>query len=138
MSFGTTLQTINNQRVKIKRDAIELTLTSDVKLRKTRTLHRTYTRAGPVDAAEWRLDEIEFTAELTELLLTQIQTDESIDANSKLAFETWTIEGISTSGSAGDNTSDVVSAVIINSEELAPDRGTAKIQVKMRILGAAV
>lgn len=137
MSFGTTLQTINADRVTILRGATEVTLTSDVKVKINRIVDRVYTRAGPIDTFRWRLTEIEFTAALTELLKTQIQTDQNIDANSAMTYTNWTIAGISTSGSAGDNTSDVLSATVIDSEDLGPENGIAQFRIKLRVIGAA-
>lgn len=137
MSFGTTLQTINADRVKILRVAVEVTLTSDVKVRITRTVDRINTRAGAIDTFRFRLTEIEFTAALTELLKTQIQTDQILDANSAMTYTNWTVTGISTSGSAGDNTSDVLSATVIDSEDLGPENGIAQFRIKLRIIGAA-
>ena len=137
MSFGTSSQIINADRVKILRGAIEVTLTSDVKVRITRTVDRINTRAGAIDTWRWRLTEIEFTAALTELLKTQIQTDQSIDANSAMTYTNWTITGISQSGNAGDNTSDILSATVADSEDLGPENGIAQFRIKLRIIGAA-
>jgi hypothetical protein len=137
MSFGTTSQTILANRVKILRGATEVTLTSDVKVRHTRTRDRLETRAGPIDTRRWRLIEIEFSAALTELLLTQIQTDSTIDGNGAMTFNNWTVTGISHSGSAGDNTSDVLSATLDDYEELAPENGTAQVRVKLVVAASA-
>ncbi len=137
MSFGTSLQTINADRLKILRGATEVKLTSDVKVRITRIVDRVNTRAGPIDTFRWRLTEIEFTAALTELLKTQVQTDQTIDANSAMTYTNWTITGISISGSAGDNTSDVLSATVLNTEDLGPENGLANLRIKLRIIGAA-
>lgn len=137
MSFGTSSQIINADRVTILRGATEVTLTSDVKVKTTRITDRIYTRAGAIDTFRWRLQEIEFTAALTELLKTQIQTDETIDANSSMTYTNWTVTGISISGSAGDNTSDVLSATVIDSEDLGPENGIAQLRIKLRIIGAA-
>lgn len=137
MSFGATSQVILANRVKILRGATEVTLASDVTVRHTRVRDRTNTRAGAVDSRRWKLVEIEFTAELTELLLTQIQTDSSIDANGAMTFSNWTVTGISISGVGGDNTSDVVSATLDDYQELAPETGTAKVRVKLVVAGGA-
>ena len=137
MSFGTSSQIINADRVKILRGGVEVTLTSDVKVKSSRTTDRINTRAGAIDTFRWRVQEIEFTAALTELLKTQIQTDETIDANSAMTYTNWTINGISQSGSAPDNTSDVLSATVIDSEDLGPENGIAQMRIKLRIIGAA-
>jgi len=137
MSFGAASQIINADRLKILRGGTEVTLTSDVKLKVSRIVDRVNTRAGAIDTFRWRLTEIEFTAALTELLKTQIQTDESIDAQSSMTYNTWTISGISISGSGGDNTSDALSATLIDSEDLGPENGIAQTRVKLRIIGAA-
>jgi len=131
MSFGTTSQVILANRVKILRGAVELTLTSDVTVRHTRTRDRVNTRAGAIDSRRWKLVEIEFTAALTELLLTQVQTDSTIDANGAMTFNNWTVNGISKSGSAGDNTSDVTNMTLDDYQELAPENGIAQMRIKL-------
>ncbi len=137
MSFGTSSQIINADRLKILRGGTEVTLASDVKVTISRSIDRVNTRAGAIDTFRWRQVEVEFTAVLTELLKTQIQTDETIDANSSMTYTNWTITGISISGSAGDNTSDVVSATVVNTEDLGPENGIAQLRIKLRIIGAA-
>jgi len=137
MSFGTSSQSINADRVKILRVATEVSLTSDVTVRRTRSVDRVNTRAGAIDTFRWRLEEIEFTAALTELLLTQLQTDSNIDANSAMSYNNWKVNGISTSGSAGDNTDDTVSATLLDYQELAPENGIAQVRVKLRVIGGA-
>ena len=137
MAFGTSSQIINADRVKILRVAAEVSLTSDVKVRRTRTVDRVNTRAGAIDTFRWKLEEIEFTAALTELLLTQLQTDSTIDANSAMTFNNWRINGLSTSGSAPDNTDDTVSATLLDFEELAPENGIAQVRIKLRVAGGA-
>ena len=137
MSFGTASQIINADRVKILRGAVELTLTSDVKVTVSRAVDRVNTRAGAIDTFRWREGHIEFTAALTELLKNQIHTDETLDANSPITYTTWTVNGISISGSGADNTSDALSATVINSEDLGPEIGIAQMRIKLRIIGAA-
>jgi len=137
VSFGTTAQIILANRVKILRGATEVTLTSDVTLRHTRTRDRVNTRAGAIDSRRWKLVEIEFTAALTELLLTQIQTDSTIDANGAMTFNNWKINGISISGSAGDNTDDTVSATLDDYQELAPESGIAQMRIKLVVAPGA-
>ena len=137
MSFGTSAQIINSARVKILRIATEVTLTSDVKVRRSRTVDRVNTRAGAIDTFRWKLEEIEFTATLTELLLTQLQTDSTIDANSAMTFNNWVVNGLSISGSAPDNTSDTTSATLLDYEELAPENGVAQVRIKLRVAGGA-
>lgn len=137
MSFGTTAQIINAARVKILRVATEVTLTSDVKVTRTRTVDRVNTRAGAIDTFRWKIDEIEFTAALTELLLTQLQTDSTIDGFSSMTYNNWKITGISISGSAGDNTDDTKSATLLDFQELAPENGIAQVRIKLRVIGGA-
>ena len=137
MSFGTSAKIINADRVKILRGAVEVTLTSDVRVSISRTTDRINTRAGAIDTFRWRLTEIEFTAALTELLKTQIQTDQAIDANSSMTYTNWTVTGISISGNSADDTSDALSATVINSEDLGPENGIAQFRIKLRIIGAA-
>ena len=137
MAFGTSAQIINSARVKILRVAAEVSLTSDVKVRRTRTVDRVNTRAGAIDTFRWKLEEVEFTAQLTELLLTQLQTDSTIDANSAMPFNNWRINGLSISGSAPDNTDDTVSATLLDFEELAPENGIAQVRIKLRVAGGA-
>lgn len=131
MSFGSATQVINAARVKISRGGTEVTLTSDVTVRHTRTRDRVNTRAGAIDSRRWKLVEIEFTAALTELLLTQIQTDSSIDANSAMTFNNWTVAGISISGTGADNTNDVFSATLDDYQQLAPENGIAQMRIKL-------
>ena len=137
MSFGTSAQIILANRVKISRGGTEVTLTSDVTLRHTRVRDRTNTRAGAIDTRRWKLVEVEFTAALTELLLTQIQTDSTIDANGAMTFNNWTIAGLSISGSAPDNTSDVISLTLDDFQELAPENGIAQMRIKLVADGGA-
>ncbi len=137
MSFGTTGQIILANRVKILRGGTEVTLTSGVTVRHTRTRDGVETRAGRVDSRRWKLVELEFTAALTELLLTQIQTDSTIDGNGAMTFNNWTINGTSISGSAPDNTSDVVSATLDDYQELAPENGIAQMRIKLVVKGGA-
>ena len=138
MSFGAASQIILAARVKISRGGTEVTLTSDVTLRHTRVRDRVNTRAGAIDTRRWKLVEIEFTTALTELLLTQIQTDSTIDATTgAMTFNTWTIAGLSISGSAGDNTSDAVSATLDDYQELAPENGIAQMRIKLVVAAGA-
>ncbi len=137
MAFGTSSQIINSDRVTILRVAAEVSLTSDVKVKRTRTVDRINTRAGAIDTFRWKLDTIEFTAALTELLLTQLQTDSSIDANSAMTFNNWVIKGFSISGSAPDNTDDSQSATLIDFEEIAPENGIAQVRILLRVAGGA-
>lgn len=131
MSFGTSNQVILANRVKIIRGAVEVKLTSDVTVRHTRVRDRVNTRDGAIDSRRWKLVEIEFTAALTELLLTQVQTDSSIDVNGAMTFNNWTVNGISQSGSAGDNTSDVTNMTLDDYQELAPENGIAQMRIKL-------
>lgn len=132
MPVGTTTTVVLASRVKISAaTGGEMTLTSDVKVRQTRTVDRIETRAGPIDTFRWRLEEIEFTAQLTEDLLSNLQAIDNIDANGLMTFQNWTVAGVDVSGAAG--TSDVYSAALIDYEELAPENGTAQVRVKLRI-----
>ena len=137
MSFGTSAVIINADRLKIFRVATEVTLTSDVKVRITRTVDRINTRAGAIDTFRWRLQEVEFTAALTELLKTQVQTDQVISAESAMTYNNWKINGISQSGQVADNTDDTVSATLVDSEDLGPENGIAQFRIKLRVIGAA-
>jgi len=137
MAFGTSTQIINSARVTIKRAGSEVSLTSDVKLRRTRIVDRINTRAGAIDTFRWILVEIEFTAAWTELLVTQLNTDDNISVNSKMTFNTWLIEGISISGQAGDKSSDSLSATLLDYEQLAPENGIANIRIKLRVVAGA-
>ena len=137
MSFGTTTQSISANRLTILRLAVEVTLTTDVKVRATRTVDRLNTRAGPIDTYRWLLEEVEFTAALTDLLLTQIKSDNNINAFQNMPFNNWTVAGISLSGSGGDDTSEVLSAALIDYEELGPETGTAQVRVKLRVAAGA-
>ncbi len=137
MAFGTSSIIINSDRVKILRATSEVSLTSDVKVRRTRVADRINTRAGAIDTFRWKLEEIEFSAALTELLLTQLQTDSTIDSNSAMTFNNWRVNGLSISGTTGDNTDDTVSATLLDYEELAPENGIALVRVKLRVAGGA-
>lgn len=132
MSFGASSQIILAARVKILRGAVEVTLTSDVTVRHTRVRDRVNTRAGAIDSRRWKLVEIEFTAALTELLLTQVQTDSAINATTgAMTFNNWTVTGISISGTGGDNTSDATSMTLDDYQELAPENGIAQMRIKL-------
>ena len=137
MSFGTSAVIINANRVRVLRDTTEVTLTSDLTLRHSRTRDRTETRAGAIDTFRWRLQEVEFTAQLTELLLTQLQTDSNISANSAMTYNNWRINGLSISGNTGDNTDDTVSATLINYEQIAPESGLAQVRVSLVVTPGA-
>jgi len=137
MSFGSTGVIINSSRVKILRGATEVTLTSDATVRTIRATDRTNTRAGAIDTARWKRVEIDFRAALTELLLTQLQSDGTISAYGGMTYNNWTVNGISISGVTGDNTSDVYSATLLDYEELSPENGVAQVRVKLLIAGAA-
>ncbi len=133
MPFGTTLTVIAAARFKIDRGGNEVQLASDVKVRASRTIDRLNTRAGPIDTYRWKVEELEFTAALTEDLLTQIQTDDNIDANMKMTSNTWNIVGADLSGSAGTN--DAYSAALYDYEELGPENGLTLVRVKLRVIG---
>ena len=135
MSFGTTLTVIAAPRFKIDRAGVEVQLASDVKVRSSRTVDRLNTRAGPIDTYRWKVEELEFTAALTEDLLTQIQTDDNIDANMNMTSNTWNVVGTDLSGAAG--TADAFSAALYDFEELGPENGLTLVRVKLRVLGNA-
>lgn len=115
----------------------EIVLTSDIKYSATHTINRTNTRAGPIDTFQWRIREIEFTAANTEDLLTQLETDNQLDARSAMTFNPWIIEGFAISNLTPDNTLDTYSAAVVDYEELAPENGEYKIRIKLRILQEA-
>ena len=137
MSFGAVTQVINASRVKISRAGTEFTLAEDVRVLKTRVRDRTNTRAGAIDSFRWILQQIETVIQLTELALTQVQTDGAIDSNSAMTYNNWTINGLSISGNAADNTNDTYSATLVDSEELAPENGLAKLRIKLVVIGGA-
>ena len=133
MSFGSDTVVIAASRFKIDRAGTEVTLASDVKVKSSRTIDRLNTRAGPIDTYRWKIEELEFTAALTEALLTQIQTDDNISANMNMTSNTWNIVGADLSGSAG--TADAFSAALYDYEELGPENGLTLVRVKLRVLG---
>ncbi len=133
MSFGSDTVVIAAARFKIDRGGTEVTLASDVKVRSSRTIDRLNTRAGPIDTYRWKVEELEFTAALTEALLTQIQTDDNIDTNMNMTSNTWNVVGTDLSGAAG--TADAFSAALYDYEELGPENGLTLVRVKLRVLG---
>jgi hypothetical protein len=135
MSLGTTTTVINASRFKIDRAGTEVTLASDVKVKSTRTVDRLNTRAGPIDSYRWKLEELEFTAALTEAILTQLQTDDNLSASMNLTSNTWNVVGTDLSGAAG--TSDAYTAALYDYEELGPENGLTLVRCKLRVLGAA-
>ena len=137
MSLGTIATVINSARLKISRGTVEVTLASNVTLRKTRVIDRINTRAGPVDSVRWELVEVEFTAALTKALLAQIKTDSSISSASKITYTSWTVKGLNISGTAGDDLTDTVSATVIDYDELGPENGIAQARIKLRVAPAA-
>lgn len=137
MSFGTTSQIINASRVLIERAGTEVTLTSDLTVRISRQVDRINTRAGAIDTFRWRLEEIEFTAALTELLLTQVQTDSGISTESAMTYNNWTVTGLSISGQAADNTNDTFSATLLDYEQIAPENGLAQLRIRLRVAAGA-
>ena len=138
MAFGTSTVIINAARLKISVGGSEVSLTSDVKVTHRRTVDRLNTRAGAIDTNRWVIEEIEFTAALTELLLTELQTDATLDAFMALTSKSWLINGVSISGIGGDNTSDTYNATLIDYEELGPENGIAQTRIKLRILAGAL
>ena len=138
MSYGTTSQIINAQRLRISRGTTEVTLTSDVTVNVSRVVDRVNTRAGPVDTVRWALTEISFTAQLTKLLLTELKSDVAISAASAISYNAWTVAGLAISGASGDNTSDTYQCAVIDYEETAPESGTAQAKIRLRVAAAAV
>ena len=136
MAFGTSSVIINASRLKISVGGSEVSLTSDVKVRRTRTADRLNTRAGAIDTFRWILQDIEFTAALTESLLTELQTQDNIDANMAMTFNSWLINGLDISGAAP--TSDTYSATLLDYEELGPENGIAQVRVKLRVAAGAL
>ena len=135
MSFGTTTTVIAAARFKISRVAAEVQLASDVKVKSSRTVDRLNTRAGPIDTYRWKLEELEFTAALTEDLLTQLQTDDNIDGNMNMTSNVWNVVGTDLSGAAG--TADAYTAALYDYEELGPENGLTLVRCKLRVLGNA-
>ena len=136
MAFGTSSVIINASLLKISVGGSEVSLTSDVKVRRTRTADRLNTRAGAIDTFRWILQDIEFTAALTESLLTELQTQDNIDANMAMTFNSWLINGLDISGAAP--TSDTYSATLLDYEELGPENGIAQVRVKLRVAAGAL
>lgn len=132
MAFGTTTKIINANRVTIKRVSVEVTLTSDVKVRRKRIADRTDTRAGGIDTYRWRIQEIEFTCALEKLIMAQLITDTTIDSRSKMTSVIWNINGLATSGSGDDLAQQAITAVMMDYEELAPSNGLANVRVLLR------
>ena len=138
MVLGNITKFIPAQTVKITRVADELILTSDVKVTGNHIRNVTNTRAGPIYTFQWRVREIEVTVALTEDLLTQLETDNQLNANSALSFNNWTVAGLAISGIGGDNTSDVYSAALVDFDPtIAPENGEARVRIKLLIAGAA-
>ena len=135
MSFGTTKSTIAAARVQIFRGAQEVTLTSDVAVHVTRIIDRINTRAGPVDTPRWKLEEIEFTALLTEALQAQAQTDMGISDASDLSYTSWTVKGLSKNGTAGDNVDDDYDCTLIEYHDIGPENNAAQIRIRLRVEG---
>jgi hypothetical protein len=135
MSFGTTTTVIAAARFKIDRGGTEVQLASDVKVKSTRTVDRLNTRAGPIDTYRWKVEELEFTAALTEDLLTQLQTDDNISVNMNMTSNTWNVVGTDLSGAAPTN--DAFSAALYDYEELGPENGLTLVRCKLRVLGNA-
>lgn len=136
MAFGTSATIINAARLKISVAGSEVSLTSDVKHKETRTVDRLNTRAGAIDTFRWVLSEIEFTAALTELLLTQLQGDTTIGSFMNMTYKSWRVNGLDISGAAP--TDDTYQATMIDYEELGPENGVAIVRVKLRIQAGAL
>jgi hypothetical protein len=137
MSFGTDAQIISANRFKIDRAGTEITLTSDVKVRQIRTVDRLETRAGPIDTYRWLLQELEFEAALTDLLLAQLETDNNINSFQNLPSATWNVVGVAINGVGADDTAQAFTARLIDFEELGPENGVTKVRVKLRVAAAA-
>ncbi len=136
MVFGSITKIISAQAVKIFRTTQEIILASDVKYRTTHVRNVTNTRAGPVYTFQWRIQEIEFLASLTEDLLTQLETDNLLDARSALAFNNWRINGLNIGGNSADDTDDTYSASLLDYEQIAPESGEAQARIKLLIAGS--
>lgn len=137
MVLGTITKIIPAQAVKILRVSDEIILASDVKFRATHVRNVTNTRAGPVYTFQWRIREIEFLASLTEDLLTQLESDNLLNARSAMTFNNWTINGLNIGGATGDDTNDTFSASLLDYEEIAPESGEAQVRIKLLISGTA-
>lgn len=137
MVFGTITKIIPAQAVKIFRDTDELQLASDVKFMGTHTENTTNTRAGPVYTFQWRKRTIDALISQTEDLLTQLETDNLLDARSAMTFNNWRIQGLNIGGQVADDTDDTYSAALLDYEELAPENGEYKVRIKLLIAGTA-
>jgi len=137
MVLGDITKFIPAQAVKVFRLTDELVLTHDVKWSGAHIRTITNTRAGPIYTFQWRVREIEIQVAMTEDLVTQLETDNQLDANSAMNFNNWRIQGLSISGSAPDNTDDTYSAAVIDYEELGPESGASSVRIKLLIGGTA-
>jgi len=135
MVLGSITKIIPAQALKILRATDEIILASDVKFRATHVRNVTNTRAGPVYTFQWRIREIEFLASLTEDLLTQLESDNVLNARSAMAFNNWRINGLNIGGVVGDDTDDTYSASLLDYEEIAPESGEAQVRIKLLIAG---
>lgn len=133
--FGTTTTVIAAARFKISRVADEITLASDVKVRSSRTVDRLNTRAGPIDTYRWKMEDLEFTAALTDDLLTQLEIDDNISSTMNMTSIVWNVVGTDLSGGAG--TTQALTAALYEYEELGPENGLTLVRCKLRILGNA-
>ncbi len=137
MVLGTITKIIPNQVVKIFRLTDELILASDVTFRSVHVRNITNTRAGPVYTFQWRVREIETVVSQTEDLLTQLETDNQLNARSDLATNNWRIQGLNIGGNGADDTDDTYSASLLDYEELAPENGEYKVRIKLLVEGTA-
>lgn len=143
-SIGSVSKIIPAQNVQLSRDSSgdpvsfeELILTSDVKFRGTHIRNTKITRAGPIYTFQWRDREIEATVALTEDLLTQLETDNTLNSRSALPFNNWKINGLNISNTVGDDTDDTYSAALVDYEELAGETDVAEVRIKLLIAGTA-
>lgn len=130
MAFGTN--TINADRVTVKRGTEEATLVSDVKVTQKRIIDTTYTRAGAIDSYRWRARFIEFTVALAKETQAQIIADATIDGRNKPVSQQWNINAEATIGSSSDSAAFTITAVLFDYDILAPANGLAQLRVFLK------
>jgi hypothetical protein len=139
---GSTTDIVPAQAYRIYRGAVsaanEISLASDIKRRRTHVINRTNTRAGPIDTAQWALQEIEFIAALTDDLFAAMDADSQISGRSAMTFSLWNIVGEALPTGGGSDVTSNYQAAVVDHEELAPENGEARTRVRLRILGAVL
>lgn len=136
-AIGSLTKFVPAQAVTVERGSQELTLVNDVKIIRSHVTTRTNTRAGPIDTFAWRVQELEFLVLLTDDLKTQIEADNTLNASSVFANKpTYTITGVSQNAGA-NNVIDVLEAVLVDYDSLAPESGAYNARMKLRVTGSA-